>query len=170
MSSPIRQQLHFSAATGRLEQPRAELITQCLDEQMELVDGESPSPQFRQNQQLEELYRRVATFSTAAGFGQVRRDGRRDESALIPQLQLPRGQAGERRHFARTVGLLEAHGQASGFRARTSSRRIRAASSASSDTLLHLGILRDRRPIRRAGERAMRNGSMVRVLGGLECR
>jgi hypothetical protein len=58
---------------------------------MELVDGEPTSPQFCQNQQLEELDRRVPAFGATAGFGQVRRDRRRDEPALVPQLQLPRG-------------------------------------------------------------------------------
>src|SRR5580765_6848665 len=53
----IRQQLNLSTATGRLEQPCAELLAQNPDKQVQLVDGEPPSPQFCEHQQLEEFDR-----------------------------------------------------------------------------------------------------------------
>src|SRR5580765_4242082 len=160
----IRQQLHASTATGRLEQPHAELLAQNPDEQMQLVDGKPTPPQFCQNQQLEEFNRRIAAFGVTTGVGQVRRDRRGDEPSLVPQLQLTRGQPRERRHFARTVGLLEAHASrfwfSPAYLVEAYARRLERLER----TLLHLGILRDRRPICRTGERAMRHRSMVCVL------
>ena len=60
----------------------------------------NPRPrQIRQHQQLEQLDRRIAPLGVAAGCGAMGRNGGRHQPARIPELQLPGGQAGQRRHL-----------------------------------------------------------------------
>ena len=56
---------------------------------MQLLDREAAAPEIREHQQLEQLDRRVAPLGVAARVGLVRRDGRRQQAAGIPELQLP---------------------------------------------------------------------------------
>ena len=51
--------------------------------------------------------RRVAPLGVAARSGPVRRNGRPHQPAALPELQLPRGQAGRGGDFARPVGPLQ---------------------------------------------------------------
>src|SRR5437899_8941028 len=101
--STIREQLHASAAAGRVEQTDAKTAAQDFENLMELVDGEAAAAQVSEHEQLEQLDGRVTAFRVAARVRLVRGDGGRDEPALVPQLQLARSQSGERGDLARTV-------------------------------------------------------------------
>src|SRR5262245_43998737 len=102
----VGQELHRAASTRRLEQALAEVLAQDSQQLVELMDRKPSPPEIGENQELEKLDGRIATLSVAAGLGTMRLDGRRQEAAGVPDLQLPRGQAGQRGNLTRAVRLL----------------------------------------------------------------
>jgi len=86
---------------------------------------------------VEQIERGIATLGVAARCCPVGGDGRPHQSAALPQLELPRGQACRGGDLTRPVGPLQsqrpdaAHACVSGRRDRMASSEMRAASSAS---------------------------------------
>ena len=109
-SAAVGQQLHAAAAAGRFEQPDAELVLQDARRWREAAGIEKPAlAQIGENEQLEQLDRRVAALGVSARRGSMRRNRRRQQTAGVPQLQLPRRQTGHRGHLAGAIGLLQSH-------------------------------------------------------------
>src|SRR6516225_433097 len=90
--APIREQLHRPPAAGGVEQPLTELVSQRPKDRVQLGDRKAPVTEVRQDQELEELDRRVTPLRESARGGTVRPNRGRQQPARIPHLKLARRQ------------------------------------------------------------------------------
>jgi hypothetical protein len=72
-------------------------------------DGNTVPSEIGQDHELEQIDWRVTALGEPACGRPLRGDGRCEEAAGVPPLELPGGQPGQGRHLARAVRVLQLH-------------------------------------------------------------
>ena len=105
----VGQQPHFARVVERLRQPAAKVRTQRVHELFQIRRREPAAPQVGENDELDEIDRRVPALRKSAGARPPGRNRGRKDAARVPALQLFCAETRQGGDLACAVAGLELH-------------------------------------------------------------